>query len=299
MNTTTDPRPFSARTPHQQGTSAARWLVLLAVATAILAVFVGRTWLARTGNPPRLFEIFDLITIVASAVVLMAGYRVLTRADWLASLGIGLFVGLQLPFATLFSPYPFFDLVDDIRIEALIRGSFTAMACLGGLVIMRWGGPIRLRLGRGQGRQALIGFGFGAAVGIPLALLNTFANAWTQGRSFVWQNPLAAAADALQPGIVEEVIYRFALLGLIWLALRGRWPKQQAIWLAGLISLLVHTYGHFSDEFVHAPLTALIMGTLLAILWGVPLTILAVRRDLESATGFHWMQDFARFWAGL
>ncbi|MBX2997020.1 MAG: CPBP family intramembrane metalloprotease [Caldilineaceae bacterium] len=299
MNSMTDPRQFAELESERRLGKAARWLVLLVLGAAILAIFIGRTWLARTVNLPRLFELFDLITVIGSAAVLVVGYRILTRTDWIISLGIGLFIGLHLPFATLFSPYPFFDLVRDIRFEALIRGSFTAMACLSGIVIMRWGGPVRLRMAQGGWRQALIGFGFGAAVGIPLAILNVFANAWTQGRSFAWQHGLAAAMDALQPGVVEEVLYRFAFLGLLWLALRGTWPHRQAIWLAGLLSLLVHTFGHFSDEFIHAPMTALIMGTVLALLWGVPLTVLALRRDLESATGFHWMQDFARFWAGL
>jgi|GEM_PF-4049502 hypothetical protein len=31
----------------------------------------------------------------------------------------------------------------------------------------------------------------------------------------------------------------------------------------------------------------------------VPLTVLALRRDLESAVGFHWVQDAARFIGGL
>jgi hypothetical protein len=299
MSRTIDPQPLSDIVHEEHRSSVMRWFVLSAVCVAILVIFVGRTWLAQTGNPPRLFELFDLLTVIGSAAVLIMGYRILTRVDWIVSLGIGLFIGLQLPFATLFSPYPFFDVVYDIRMEGLIRGAFTTIACLGGIVIMRWGGPVRLRMAQGGWRQALIGFGFGAAVGIPLAILNAFANAWTQGRSFAWQHPLAAAVDALQPGVVEEVLYRFAFLGLLWLALRGTWPQRQAIWLAGLLSLLVHTYGHFSDEFVHAPTTALVIGTLMALLWGAPLTVLALRRDLESAAGFHWMQDFARFWAGL
>ena len=29
------------------------------------------------------------------------------------------------------------------------------------------------------------------------------------------------------------------------------------------------------------------------------MTFLAVRRDLESASGFHWVQDFLRFTAGF
>lgn len=70
--------------------------------------------------------------------------------------------------------------------------------------------------------------------------MNVFALQLTQGRPIVWQSPLAALLDALQPGIVEEVIYRFALLGLLWLALHKSMPRQAA-WLAGLLALLAHT----------------------------------------------------------
>jgi len=98
---------------------------------------------------------------------------------------------------------------------------------------------------------------------------------------------------------VEEVISRLALLGVLWLILRPFWPERQAVWLAAGLALLIHTYGHYSDLFVTQPIVALVMGALLGLLWGVPITLLALRRDLESAIGFHWVQDFARFIVGL
>jgi VanZ family protein len=97
---------------------------------------------------------------------------------------------------------------------------------------------------------------------------------------------------------VEEVIYRFAFLGLLWLALRKPLPNQAA-WLAGLLAMLAHNFMHFDDLFLQAPLMALGLGTGMAILWGLPPTILALRRDIESAIAFHWIQDVARFLAGF
>ena len=98
--------------------------------------------------------------------------------------------------------------------------------------------------------------------------------------------------------MVEEVIYRFALWGLFWLMLRDSLPNQ-AIWLAGLISLLIHNYSHFDDLFLQSPLAALGMGAVLAIFWGLPPLLLARRRGLDSAVAFHWVQDFAHFLAGF
>jgi hypothetical protein len=279
--------------------SAARWFVLAAVVLLFLAIFVVRTILARTGNPPRLFELFDTLTVAGAALVLARDFRRLTRREWLVGLGLGLFVGVQLPFATLFHPYPFLDLVRQDWSQALLRGAFITVAAWGGLVIAHEAGPVQLRLARGAWQKALVSFAAGAAVGVPLALLNAFANGWVQGRPFAWQSPFAAAMDALQPALVEEVIYRLALLGLLWLLLRRYWPGHQAVRLAAALALLVHTYAHFGDAFVTQPLPALLQGAILGLLWGVPPTVLALRRDLEAATGFHWVQDFARFWAGF
>jgi hypothetical protein len=147
-------------------------------------------------------------------------------------------------------------------------------------------------------RKAAVSLLFGALVGIPLAIVNMFANSWTQARPFAWQNPAAAALDALQPAVFEETVYRLALLGLFWLALRPSWG-QKATWLAGAGALLVHTYAHYDDLFITQPVMSIVVGAALALIWGVPMTLLAVRRDLESAIGFHWIQDALRFWAGL
>lgn len=294
-----DTAPLFHSDSKRQAASSTRWLLLGGVVVALLAIFLVRTYVARTGDPPHLFDLFDTVTVAGSAVVLAAGYRRLTRTDWLVGLGLGLFIGAQLPFASLFGVYPFFGVVHNGLQQALIRGSYTAAAALGGLVIMRSGGPVQFRLAAGAWRQALISFTFGAGVGIPLAVLNTFANSWTQGRPFQWQSPLAAAVDALQPAIVEDVLYRLTFLGLLWLVLHRSWSRQQAAWLAGLLSLLVHAYAHFNSEFLTQPLATLVMGGVMGLIWGVPLTVLALRRDLDSSVGFHWMQDFARFWAGF
>jgi len=194
-------------------------------------------------------------------------------------------------------------MVDGNGAQAAARGVVTAAAALGGLVIFRWGGPVRVRSlalekPAAVRSSALGSLAFGVLTGLPLAVLNAFALSFTQGQPFQWQNPLASLVDALQPGIVEEVVYRFAFLGLVWLALRRSCP-QQAGWLAGLLALLVHTFMHYDSLYLEAPLAAIGMGTLTAIVWGLPMTILALRRDLESAIAFHWIQDVARFFAGF
>jgi hypothetical protein len=290
------------------------WVLVLLIA----AIIAGRTLLARQwnlpqGNFPRLNDLFTLAAVFGSVGVLIPGfispgYRVLRRKDWLIALALGAVVGVTMLPATLFSPYPFLNSVAGNGGQAAVRGVATAAAALGGLVIYRLGGPVRVRSAAVQaavGSRAAVGslavllsLAFGAVTGLPLAALNVYALSITQGRPVAWQSPVAALVDALQPGIVEEVVYRFALLGLVWLLLRRSSPHA-AGWQAGLLALLAHTFMHFDDLYLEAPLMALGMGAVTGLIWGLPMTLLALRRDLESAVAFHWIQDAARFLAGF
>lgn len=275
-----------------------RTLPLILLVMGILAIFLGRALLSAHMNIPYTFHIFDVLTIAGSLFIISKNYSSLRRGDWHIALFLGLVVGLGMLFATLFTPYPFFGLVGSNLGQALLRGTFTTIAVLGGLVIMRQGGPVQFHAAAGDWRNAGRGILLGLVVGLPLAVLNVFALQFTQGQVVQWQKPLAAILDALQPGIVEEIIYRFALWGLLWQVLRNSQPVY-AGWLAGLLAMLAHNYSHFDDLFLQSPLAALGMGAALALVWGVPPLLLARRRGLESAVAFHWIQDAARFMTGF
>ena len=274
----------------------AKALILLVV--AILAIFVGRTLLVEGYDAPMLSDIFMGLVALGSLGVCMTGFRHLRPGDWLAAAVLGTLVGVGMRFATLFSAYPFFGLVRGNTGQAFVRGALTFIATLGGLVIMRQGGPVPFSAANGDWRKSGRDVLFGLAVGLPLAVPNVVALQMTQGQVIAWQNPFAAMLDAVQPGVVEEVIYRFAAWGLLWLMLRRSLPKQAAS-VAGLLALLIHTYAHFDALLAEAPLVALGMGLAMSIVWGLPLTFLARRRSLEAAIAFHWLQDVARFSAGF
>ncbi|MCL4528076.1 MAG: hypothetical protein M1282_01535 [Chloroflexi bacterium] len=247
---------------------------------------------------PRLNDIFTALTLAGSLIVLFARFGQVKASDWLIGIGAGLLVGVTMNYATLFNPYDFFGIVRSNFAQALVRGFGTTLAMLCGLIIAQQVGPVQVSLAQAKQKKSLVSFILGIAIGAPFAILNVFALQFTQGQSITWQNPLAALSDALQPAIVEEVTYRFAFLGLIWLAIRHSMP-QSANWVAGLLALFVHNFMHFDDLWLQAPLTALGMGLVMALVWGLPPTILALRRDLESAIAFHWVQDMARFLTGF
>jgi len=275
-----------------------RYRVLVLVTVGILLFFVAHILLSSLFTLPRMNDLFTLFTVGGSLIVLVKIRNSLFRLDYLISLSAGLILGVAMTSATLFTPYPFIGMIEGNGGHALARGASVAIAMLAGLAIMRQGGPVQVHLARKDGRQTLMGLALGLAVGLPLAILNVFALKLTQGEPITWQSPLAALLDALQPAVVEEVVYRFAFLGILWLALKGPMPRQ-AGWQAGIIALLVHNFMHFDGLWLEAPLTALGMGAVMALLWGLPPTILALRRGLESAIAFHWIQDAARFWTGF
>jgi hypothetical protein len=264
----------------------------------ILGIFILRTLLAVNGNPPQLDNIFTLVILIGSLVVLILGYRDLLTKDWIFAISIGALVGLGMSCTTLFTPYPFFGIVRDNLGQAFVRGFCVTLSLLGGLVVMRWGGPVYFSAANGDWGKSGSAIFFGLLVGLPLSILNVFALKLTEDKGIVWQNPLSALLDAFQPAIFEEVIYRFALWGLLWLVLRKTLPGQ-SVALAGLLATLVHTFQHFDALFVQSPLAALGMGLGMALVWGLPSYFLARRRGLESAIAFHWIQDVERFFAGF
>ena len=275
-----------------------RYRILLLLVAGLLGIFIGRTFLATRYRLPMLDDLCTIIVVVGSSVLLVKRYRCLRKLDWAVAMAVGGAVGTGMRFATLFTPYPFLGIAQSNLEQAFVRACCSALAILGGTMVMRQGGPVQFRAANGDWRRSGVSLLWGLGAGAPFAVLNVYALQLTQGQGINWQDPFAALLDAFQPGIVEEVIYRFAFLGMLWLALRNSLPERAAMF-SGLLALLVHNFVHFGDLFLQAPLVALGMGLVMAIVWGIPLTVLALRRDIDSAIAFHWIQDAARFLMGF
>ena len=270
---------------------------LILLILSVLTIFMLRIVFTARADVPRLFDLFDTLTVAGSLLIVVKNHRILRKGDWIIALALGGLVGVEMIFATLFSPYPFWGIVNNNLGQAWVRAILTTSTALCGLAIMRHGGPVPFYCADGNWRKAGRGVLVGLAIGLPLAVLNTYALQLTQGQAVDWQNPLAAMLDAIQPGIVEEVVYRFALWGLFWLVLRS--SLSHAEWVSGLLAMLVHNYAHFDEMFLQSPLVALSMGLVMALIWGFPPLIVARQRGLESAIDFHWIEDVARVLAGF
>lgn len=286
-------------------TAAHAWRVPVLLLVAALPLAAILLWGSMTPSRPgiELFQVFDSATIVASLVVVVFRFRKLEPLDWTLSIGLGVLLGALVPFTGfypllgwVFGSVPQHPL--DVSWVAIAHGAGLSAAALAGLCVMRSGGPVTVRLAGGDWKAALRGLGFGVLAGMPLAAINAYANTWVQNRPFVLQSSVFPLLEALEPGVVEEMVYRFALIGILWMVLLPFWGAK-APWIAGLLALLIHSYAHYGNLLLTNPAMYLIFGAVLALVWGVPMTLLALQRDLESATGFHWVQDAVRFMGGL
>jgi predicted outer membrane lipoprotein len=277
-----------------ENSSLGKWIVPILLYAAVVSVFIIRTVLAYSYVMPSLFDIFNLATLLISGIVLLRSYSSLSRLDVLISLLSGCVFGLFVTFTTF---YPLLNFNSSL-LTSFGHGASLSIILAAGLILMRAGGPVRLNLAEREYRNSQKGVLLGLLLGIPFAILNAVAFALMQGQAFSLQDPIASALGALQPGFVEEVVYRLTFLSLVWAAIKDQNPKY-AIPLAALLALLVHNYSHLSDLFVVQPLFAIAYGAVLGILFGVPPTLLALRRNLESAIAFHWIVDFVRFLSGF
>ena len=137
----------------------------------------------------------------------------------------------------------------------------------------------------------------GVALALPLAVLNNLYFYLNSG-SFVIQNIFVSALEALRPAIAEEVVFRYFILALCFSFFGqkepGRWQMAAAVFLA----VVPHSLNHLPVLFLQNPLMGIAMLLMTSLLFGLPMALLQVKRDLGSAIAFHWLIDFVRFLFG-
>ncbi|WBW95641.1 CPBP family glutamic-type intramembrane protease [Oceanirhabdus sp. W0125-5] len=271
-------------------------LLLFAVIGSVLGIFIVRTLIDKNGgNPPRLFNLFNMIILIISLGILIGKVKLLKKRDIIISIVIGAFLGIHVNYSTFF---PLIKVNDNKVVTGIFHGGTFIVIFLAGIIVMRMGGPVQVALIIKDWRRTIIGILFGCLIGLPLAIFNAYAFSVMNNSPFIVQTSLLPLVDALQPGIIEEVVYRFTLIGILWLVLRRAYPKHSVV-ISGVIATLVHNYAHFNSLFYEKPIFALAYGGIICLLFGVPMLILALKKDLETAIAFHWIQDAVRFMGGL
>src|SRR5690606_17945367 len=134
----------------QRDFMSTRYNTFFYLSAGLLFIFVARTLLAVRFPMPRLTDIFTVLTVAGSLVILFTRFDQLKASDWIVGVGTGLLVGVTMYYATLFTPYDFLGIVQGNVAQALTRGVCTFVAMMGGLAIMRQGGCVQVRLAHGD-----------------------------------------------------------------------------------------------------------------------------------------------------
>jgi hypothetical protein len=273
--------------PQRRGASAG-WFGVGVIAAVYAALYALNYWLPLQGTnyTTRIWDWSQSALTLAAAAVVVAHRGGLTWRTVLLGLGLGLVSGLS---HALNDPAPWWN---------LWQGLGTWVCFVGGVLLFQGQPAPRVAafegVAAGVGRSLLLG----VLLAAPLVLLNNLYFFATSGGTLVLQNPALSAARALSPGIHEEVIFRFFVLALCLALLRNAAARRTAVVVAVIMAVVPHSLNHLPDLFLASPADGLFMLTATSLLFGLPMALLQLRRNLECAIAFHWCIDFLRFLCG-
>ena len=152
-------------------------------------------------------------------------------------------------------------------------------------------------------KTAIKSIGFGLAVGIIPAMINVVEYYIKGGYTlpeFSFSNLIPGAIGALQPGIYEEILFRFFLYAFVVNAFKGEIPKNKfATIMTWFLMICPHCimHGEFSVErFISEPFFAIANLVYMCVVFGVPTVWLMKKKNIQSSMAAHWLFDFLRFW---
>jgi hypothetical protein len=171
----------------------------------------------------------------------------------------------------------------------------TLLSFLAGWSILRYFGLLQQGVGRSRFitagmRSAVRSFLLGILLGTPWALAGVVMGS-AEGGGSAWVESLWQPLIALQPGITEEAWGRLLLVPLVFLLFRFVSPNRTAFSTALIVMAYWFAYIHASGNVVSALVSTLIVGSLFSL----PISIVCLYYDLETAIGFHFWMDFLKF----
>jgi hypothetical protein len=115
----------------------------------------------------------------------------------------------------------------------------------------------------------------------------------------VREDVLTEAIMAPKPAIMEEMAFRLLFMGLAIVVLSKVLPRNIAVVGAVFMAIVFHSAAQVPDLLASDPALALGSVVLTSLLFGLPMALLAYKKDIETAIGFHWIIDALRFSLGL
>lgn len=267
--------------------ATAGWLGVGAIAAVYTALYALNYWLPlqETNYTTRIWDWSQSTLTLAAAIVVVRYWPGLTRRTILIGLALGLVSGLS-------------HYVSDPSVWWNLWQGLGTWACyLGGALLFQ--GHQAPRVAAFAASPADVGRSLvlGIALATPLAIVNNLYFFVTSG-SIAFQNPLLSAWAAVSPGVHEEVIFRFFVLALCLTLLRRTTARRSALLVAVFLAVVPHSLNHLPDLFLKQPVSGVILLLATSLLFGLPMALLQLRRNLEAAISFHWFIDSIRFLFG-
>jgi hypothetical protein len=231
--------------------------------------------------------ILFLFPVVAAAILWLLKPQ-LDKQDWLYATFLALIAGvtgLGAEWISFITPVQW----------GFFQVPLTLLSLLAGWTILRRFGLLQQGVGRSRFLSAgmwpaVRGFLFGILLGTPWALASVVMGSAEGGRSAwveSWWQPLIA----LQPGIAEEAWGRLLLVPIAFLLFRRVSPNRTAFSTALIVMAYWFAYIHVSGNVVSVLVGTFIIGSLLTL----PLSVVCLYHDLETAIGFHFWMDSLKF----
>jgi hypothetical protein len=248
---------------------------ILIVAIVICVLFA----LRAVVGPPLLFG----LPVVAVGVLLSLRSKI-TKQETLYALGLALVAGI----AGLGAQWVSFRPV----VWSILQVLLVSTGFLAGWSILRHTGLLEQGIGHSRflsegTASALRGFMQGALISLPWAFgLIVIGGSTSETWVSHWWQPLLA----INPGIAEEAWGRILLVPLLFLLLR-RASRPKTAFITALIII------NYWFAYLHTPggISGLFSTVMIGTLYILPISYICLRRDLETAIGFHFWLDFAKF----
>jgi len=268
---------------------------------------------ATGGTPPAAhrglgasFAVRILAVVVLVAFAAALAVVVLRDGWWLLAFSVVPAVGLLFAWRTRLTPRVWIAggaiAAAMLAVETVFRGNLVGGLVLGAVIAPQvMAGVVLLTSSRLahvwslEGRPLAAGraFALGCLLAVPPALMNVsgmtaeMASAAETSFQSAWM-----ALYAIQPALLEESWARLFLLSLLYVAFRSASgvTTGRALLAALFFSVAVHGLAHAPQSIV-----SVTNALFTALVFGVPLALLFLRRGLESAIGYHFFIDLARF----
>jgi len=133
-------------------------------------------------------------------------------------------------------------------------------------------------------------FFFGILLGTPWALANGVMGSAESSRA-VWVHSWWQPLIAFNPGIAEEAWGRLLLVPLAFVLFRRVSPNRTAFSTSLIVMAYLFAFLHASGDGMSMLVSTIIIGTLFVL----PISIVCLYRDLETAIGFHFWMDFLKY----